>query len=104
MVAELVKQGAITEEMAQIHPYKNVITRAVGTHESIEVDILKVAKKEGDQWILCTDGLTNYVSQQNMALFFSELSLENIEKELLLTALCKGGGDNITFLLLEVKE
>ena len=104
VVAELIKQGAITEEMAKTHPYRNVITRALGTNPEVEVDLFEVEKHVGDQWVICSDGLTKYLCAAEMQLILQELPLETVAEEYLEYALSAGGGDNITFLLLEVEE
>src|SRR5699024_257576 len=61
LVAELLRNGSITEEEAECHPQRNLITRAVGTDEGIDIDIVTEKLYEGDLILLCTDGLTNMV-------------------------------------------
>lgn len=65
-VMELVKIGSITKEEAEVHPKKNIITRAIGVREDVEPDIVIADIKEGDKILLCTDGLSNMVSNKEM--------------------------------------
>ena len=66
LVAELVKEGVITEAQAAVHPYKNVLTRAVGTDEFAKADVTVRAWKQGDILMLCTDGLHGVVPDEEM--------------------------------------
>lgn len=102
MVAEMLRDGLITQEEAERHPYRHVITRAIGTADSIEVDIFRVDKKSGDQWLLCSDGLSEYVTEHEMALRLQNMTLDEAANALLLRALSLGGRDNVTLLLAEV--
>lgn len=102
MVSEMVRQGVITKTMAAKHPYRNIITRAIGTDRMVEPDILRLEKHPGDQWLLCTDGLTGYVSDEEIALTLSMLPLDDAADVLLQKALDAGGGDNVSFVLTEV--
>ncbi|MEG0269946.1 MAG: Stp1/IreP family PP2C-type Ser/Thr phosphatase [Clostridia bacterium] len=106
IVAELLRNNVITAEMARNHPYKNVITRAVGIDPVVHVDILKVDKQEDDLWLLCSDGLYNMVSDEDMTDILAAPS-ENEEaaaEKLLALALAHGGTDNISFVLCRVTE
>lgn len=102
MVAEMVRDGALTPEEALRHPYRHVITRALGTAETVETDVIRVEKKLGDRWLVCSDGLSEYVTEQEMAQRLATLSLEDAADALLLRALSLGGRDNVTLLLAEV--
>lgn len=104
MVSELVRQGVLTKEMAARHPYRNVITRAIGTDISVTPDILRLDKRKGDQWLICTDGLTGYVSDEEIAAALNSLPIDNAADVLLNRALDLGGGDNVTFVIAEVTE
>ena len=102
MVAEMVRDGALTPEEALRHPYRHVITRALGTAETVETDVIRVEKKLGDRWLVCSDGLSEYVTEQEMAQRLATLPLEDAADALLLRALSLGGRDNVTLLLAEV--
>ncbi len=104
MVSELVRQGVLTKEMAARHPYRNVITRAIGTDISVTPDILRLDKRKGDQWLICTDGLTGYVSDEEIAAALNSLPMDDAANVLLNRALDLGGGDNVTFVIAEVTE
>ena len=104
LVWEMLREGAITQEEAARHPYRNVITRAIGTAETIECDIFRVEKKPGDQWVLCSDGLTEYVTDGEIASRMLNMTMEDAANALLLRALSLGGRDNVTLLLGEVAK
>lgn len=102
MVGEMVRQSVITKQMAERHPYRNIITKAIGTDQTVEPDILRLEKHPGDQWLLCTDGLTGYVKDDEIAMALERLSLDDAADVLLQQALDAGGGDNVSFVLTEV--
>ncbi len=102
LVQEMVSQGIITKEEALVHPYRNMITRAVGTDPYVESDCQTLEKRTGDIWLLCSDGLSNFVSDAVIQATLSGNSLENAADELLQTALHNGGKDNISLLIAEV--
>lgn len=102
-VMELVKIGSITKEEAEVHPKKNIITRAIGVREDVEPDIVIADIKEGDKILLCTDGLSNMVSNKEMEkILTTECSTEKKVKKLVLLANHKGGLDNISLILIEI--
>lgn len=102
-VMELVKIGSITKEEAEVHPKKNIITRAIGVREDVEPDIVIADIKEGDKILLCTDGLSNMVSSKEMQeILTKECSTEEKVKKLVLLANHKGGLDNISLILIEI--
>ncbi len=102
LVAELYKSGTITKEEAHKHPQKNIITRAVGTSENIEIDFFKLDIERGDIFLLSTDGLTNVVSDQRIKkeLLKSD-SLEKACNKLIDLAKNEGSQDNITVLIVK---
>lgn len=104
LVNELVKSRQISEEEAYNHPRRNVITRALGTDAQVAVDLIHVALKEGDILLLCSDGLSSYVSRQQMAqtVGLPNVSLKDRADHLLQLALDAGGEDNITVALFEI--
>ncbi|MFC5652112.1 Stp1/IreP family PP2C-type Ser/Thr phosphatase [Paenibacillus solisilvae] len=106
LVNELVKSGQITIEEAANHPRRNVLTRALGTDEQVEVDVKGISWKPGDMLLLCSDGLTNMLSIQEMAdtLSQDDLDLDAKADRLIQLALQAGGDDNITVVLLHHAE
>ena len=103
MVAELVREGLLTEEEAAVHPYRHMITRAVGTDPAVEADVEAVDKVPGDRWLLCSDGLSGCVPNAEMAEILAQYSLQEAADRLLQLALTRGGQDNITLVLTEVE-
>lgn len=101
LVNELVKSGEITEEMAAVHPQKNILTRSVGVQNPIAVDVSRHLCQDDDYLLLCSDGLTNMVSEELiLALVTSDASIEEKTKRLITAANEAGGADNITVLLI----
>ncbi|MFX4261679.1 Stp1/IreP family PP2C-type Ser/Thr phosphatase [Pelotomaculum propionicicum] len=102
LVQELVKSGSITEEEAFTHPQKNVLTRAVGTGPVLEVDLYRYSVLTGDLLLLCTDGLTRYIRQDELLRSInSSPDLDAAVRDLLKKATASGGADNITIILVE---
>ncbi len=103
LVAELLKNGQITPEQARNHPQKNVITRAVGTDPKVEIDIYEFEIQANDIILLCTDGLSNQLSDREMYHLIREAqSMEEAAAALVDAANEKGGLDNITAVLLAI--
>lgn len=100
MVADMVRRGVLTEEQAACHPMRNYITRAVGTDDSIEVDVTTVQRQNGDRWIVCSDGLYGQMSKAELEETAQAADLEEASDRLLQLALEHGGRDNISFVLL----
>ena len=103
MVQELLEQGSITEEEAAAHPHKNLITRALGVAENIDLDYGQVALEENDVVLLCTDGLSNYVTDTEIMQVLQTTPLEQAADTLIAKALAAGGLDNITVLLVQTQ-
>lgn len=101
LVEDMVERGTITELEAQVHPNKNVITRAVGTERDIRTDFYTKELHSGEFILLCSDGLSNLVSEQEM---LYEILLEKQEEgaceRLVEIANSRGGYDNITAVLI----
>lgn len=101
IVGMMVDSGSITEEEAKIHPQRNLITRAVGTAMTVEVDVIKETLHKGQWLLMCTDGLTNMVSKEDIYNVFKELSDPNeIAQTLIDKAKANGGDDNITVVVI----
>ena len=103
LVNALLKSGESTQEMAENHPRKNIITRSLGMPGSLEVDVAIHKIEDQDQLLLCSDGLTNMVSEPKIAQILLEAaSLQDASQRLIEEANAKGGLDNITVLLIDV--
>ncbi len=95
-VQDLVNKGEITADEAQVHPNKNYITRAVGVDKRIDADFEQFTLNEEETLILCTDGLTNYVSTDDIYNEISDGQYYAFADRLVKKANSNGGGDNIT--------
>ncbi len=104
MVAELLKNHVITPEMAANHPYKSVITRALGIDPIVVPDIVEVEKQEGDLWLVCSDGLYNMVPDEQIQEVLQSQTGDKAAEKLLELAIEHGGQDNISFVLCRVTE
>jgi PPM family protein phosphatase len=105
LVAELIRSGDITRDQAQDHPQKNLITRALGAEESVEVDISELRVRSGDRILLCTDGLTDMVSEREIERILREnRDPEIATKRLISAALEAGGADNVTVIVTDIRE
>ena len=102
-VHEQVKAGYLSPEQARNHPLKSVVTRAVGGDHQVEVDVSELSINTGDVFLMCSDGLTTMLTDQEIAeLLSTSDSLEERCQHLVDTANDKGGVDNITVILLEI--
>ena len=101
LVQQLLDNGTITEEKARNHPNKNIITRALGTNEQVEVDLFDVDLVNVIKCILCTDGLTNDVTYAEMYDIIMENDNDSSCKMLVELSKSKGGRDNISVIVFE---
>src|SRR6202040_2548212 len=101
LIAWQLKQGLITPAEAKTSPHRNVITRAVGNREYVEVDTRLVALEKGDRFLLCSDGLHGYLREGDVAPIV-KLGGNEAAKKLIDLANERGGKDNITVVLVEV--
>jgi serine/threonine protein phosphatase PrpC len=106
LVAELVESGVLTPEEAERHPQRSAITRAVGTERAIEVDVFTVTAEPGDLVLLCSDGLTDMLGENEIASVLLETDRDppTAAEALVAAANAKGGEDNITVVLFELVE
>ncbi len=100
IVQTLIESGKITVEDAKVHPRKNVITRALGAESDVAVDIEEYNLSENDTLLLCTDGLTNFVSEEDILNTFKQNDISVVSEKLVELANLGGGGDNITAVTL----
>ena len=101
LVERMVKSGEITEAEADVHPHKNVLTRALGTDEEVEVDEDTVALLDGDQLLLCSDGLTGMVTEDQIQAILENSEQPQQAADRLVKAANRAGGiDNISVVVL----
>ena len=101
-VEEMIRRGGLEREQARNHPDKNIITRAVGADETVRTDFFSVRLKEGDLILMCTDGLTNMLEDEEIRMVLDG-ARDIVEKaqELVRRANENGGRDNISVILIE---
>jgi PPM family protein phosphatase len=106
LVAELVRSGDLTRDQAAEHPQKNLITRALGADEEVDVDTATLPIEAGDRIMLCSDGLSDMVSEAGISEILADSpdDPERAARALLAAALDAGGNDNITIVVVDVKE
>ena len=106
LVAELVQSGVLTPEEAERHPQRSAITRAVGTESAIEVDVFTVPAELGDLVLLCSDGLTDMLTKNEIAetILDAERNPDEAAVALVAAANANGGEDNITVVLFELVD
>lgn len=104
LVAAQIREGMLTPEEARYAPHRNVITRAVGSHEYVEVDTRVVETIPGDRFLLCSDGLHGYLEEPDEMLPLLSLPIEQVTQRLIDIANARGGKDNITAIVVEVHE
>lgn len=101
LVQELMDLGRLTAEQARKHPRKNIITRVVGGERTVRSDIFEAEAKNGDVFLLCSDGLTNALADETIAACCAaEKAPETICGELIEAALEAGARDNVTVVVL----
>jgi serine/threonine protein phosphatase PrpC len=105
LVAELVRQGKLTEEQAAEHPQRSIITRALGIEGDVEVDTWSYSMRAGDVVLLCSDGLTSMIGERQIVqILRGEMSLHRVADQLIGAANDAGGRDNITVILFRLEE
>jgi PPM family protein phosphatase len=105
LVAELERSGQLTPEAAEHHPQRSIITRALGPEREVEVDTHTHPARDGDVYVLCSDGLTGMISDDELAtLVRGAPSLESAAEALVRAANQSGGKDNITVVLFRLED
>jgi len=106
LVAELVRSGALTRAQAAEHPQKNLITRALGADAEVEADNMVLPVGAGDRILLCSDGLSDMVREDRIREILKEHpgEPETPARGLIAAALAAGGTDNVTVVVVDVKE
>ena len=105
-VQELVKKGDITAKEAETHPKRNILTNAMGTKPSLRIDTgkFKISFEKGDRLLLCSDGLYDYLKDEELAQILKTKSLQEAAEYMIIEAKRRGGHDNITVVLAEKTE
>ena len=101
IVQELLDCGKITEEQAQNHPNKNIITSALGVDANTKIDYNEVKLGKGEVLLACTDGLSNMISDTDIAAIINDVDFYNAAERLVEKAVEAGGYDNVTAIVLE---
>ncbi len=105
LVGELVARGKLTEEQAESHPQRSVITRALGPEANVQVDVKVFPARGGDLFLLCSDGLTAMVHEPKLKpLLLDSRPLDEMGRELIAAANAAGGRDNITVVLFRLED
>jgi PPM family protein phosphatase len=104
LVADLMRSGRLTPEEAEAHPQRSVITRALGTDPNVDVDTMAIEAEPGDVFLLCSDGLTTMVGDEDiLGILAAAPTLADAAKELVRAANTGGGEDNVTVVLFRVE-
>ena len=105
LIRELIRSKKITPEEAETSPYRNALTRAVGVYADVEVDLLDFEIADGDRFLLCSDGLSNYFeTEAEVNQILEEGSFESAPQRYVDIANARGGKDNITGLVVEIQS
>ena len=103
LVEEMVRMGGIDREAARNHPDKNIITRAIGARDTIEIDFFHEELKSGDIVLMCSDGLTNMLEDEEIGrILRSQGTIEERAEELIEAANQNGGRDNIAVIVIDM--
>jgi len=104
LVGDLMRSGRLTPEEAEEHPQRSVITRALGTDPEVDVDTVTVDAEPGDLFLLCSDGLTTMVGDDDiLGIVAAAPTLDDAARELVRAANTGGGEDNVTVVLFRVE-
>jgi protein phosphatase len=101
LVNEQVRAGLLTEDEARQSRLKNIITRSVGFEEDVLVDVIGLETKSGDKFLLCSDGLSNLVTNEEIRDQLSQNELDVVPERLIRLANERGGDDNITVIVVQ---
>ncbi len=104
LVNEQIKAGLLTREQARASRLKNIITRSVGFEKDVAVDTFALPLQVGDRFLMCSDGLANFVDDTEMGLALATMGLDEVPGAMINLANERGGDDNITVLCVAVEE
>lgn len=103
-VTKLLEERKISREEAMIHPKRHMLMRAIGVEEEIEIDVIPFSIEEGDRLLLCTDGLSDMLTETEINDIMQDADIEKVGDALIERALDNGGRDNVTLVLLEIDQ
>ncbi|TXI39250.1 MAG: Stp1/IreP family PP2C-type Ser/Thr phosphatase [Nitrosomonas sp.] len=104
LLRELVASGQISDENARLFAYKNIITKAIGTEPIVEPSVSAVEMQEGDLYLMCSDGLSDLVSREDIeTILLANPVKEDAAKALVAAAIAYGGQDNITVVIIQIQ-
>jgi serine/threonine protein phosphatase PrpC len=103
-VEEQVRAGLMTRQAAEMSPFRNVITRSIGAMPNVEPEFFEEQARPGDVWVLCSDGLSGYVSDDEIGHIAGSQSPSEAARQFLELANARGGRDNITAFVIGVRE
>jgi protein phosphatase len=102
LVEEMVRMGEMDKEVAKDHPDKNIITRAIGAIPEVSIDFFEIDVEEGDHILMCSDGLTNMIEDEEIrSIIMGQRDIAEQAEKLVETANRNGGKDNITVIVIE---
>jgi serine/threonine protein phosphatase PrpC len=104
LVAEMVSEGALTREQAERHPYRNVILRSIGPMERVKVDVFSYVVAPNHVFVLCSDGLTRRVTDQEITHVASAYAPDEATRRLVALANERGGEDNISVSITRIMD
>jgi protein phosphatase len=105
LVSKLIEHGGLAKDQASRHPFRSIITRALGANSTVQPDTLRQETRVGDRYLLCSDGLTNMITESEIKkVLTTEVNLEKACQKLITLANNKGGFDNITVVLFEIEK
>jgi len=105
LVAELLRKGEINEDEAFNHPKKNIVTQALGLDNDLDLDKGEISISSNELLLLCTDGLTDMIRENEIEAVFKETpKAEKIAEQLLKKSLSSGGLDNVTLIVADFNE
>jgi protein phosphatase len=104
LVEQLVRQGELTAEEAAVHPHRHILTRAIGIDLAVEIDSWVINPRDGTRLLICSDGLTNECSEEEIATVLRDhLDPGDAADDLVRRALAHGGNDNVTVVVADVE-
>lgn len=103
-VQEQIRAGLLTREQARLHPQRNVVTRALGSKPSVEIDLFEGYLADGDALLLCSDGMSGLVEDWEIEAIVREQSAQDAARSLVAKANERGGADNITVLIVDTRK
>ena len=105
LVETMRREGKLTEFEARNHPNRNVITRSIGTHGEVDVDCWELPARIGDRYLLCTDGLTNEIADEDIKeTLMMVTDPQETAEQLVIAAINAEGLDNVTAVVIDIKE